>query len=337
MKTKIQDNRYNAFNKKWFDKYQNILIILLNFPILKLLIRWIFRIHHDVKYSQLITDIQPNFYSVYLGKGRYKRDIRTHPKFSKRIYFSLKWVWLFFHKWDEFFADEYIPELSFGFSTLTFYPDASGGGSNTSCDGYVQRAPPGLPENFSTIRNSAGTQSNVTDAIVAAGLTASTTTNTYSILRRQVFTFDTLNSISGITINDASLYLAGYATISGLGDVSLCIVTMIPNNPINLDSSDYNIAKWDMTLLDSISMSNFQISDNYNSFGVGKLSISLTNNTVYGGVIEWDQKNISGAKWSSGQVSALIVDTADNIGTSKDPKLIIDYRANIRRWSAMIL
>lgn len=51
-------------------------------------------------------------------------DFRTHDKFSKRLYYAFYPLWWTLHQWDTLFANNFAPQLNFGFDTLTAYPDA---------------------------------------------------------------------------------------------------------------------------------------------------------------------------------------------------------------------
>src|SRR5258708_5424922 len=111
---------YLAFDKLWFKKHQNILLWLLKFQIF----RHILRIDTD----KPVVKIEPHAFTVYLGKKgnklQFQTDFRTHWKYSKRLYYAFKPLWWTIHFWDWLIADRFIPQWSYGFSTLTAFPDA---------------------------------------------------------------------------------------------------------------------------------------------------------------------------------------------------------------------
>ena len=147
------EDNWRAFGKQWFAKHQSKILWCLNAPVIGMLARWILRIHRDCPTAEII-DIKPHRYTIRGEKeDEYTTDFRTHWKFAKRIYFAFRPLWWALHTWDEIFADKYVPRLSFGFDSLTSYPDAGTG--LTTCDGMVGRT--GVSEDFDTIRTSAGT------------------------------------------------------------------------------------------------------------------------------------------------------------------------------------
>lgn len=117
-----------AFGHEWFALHQHRLLWCLNSPGIGRLMRRSLRINMaDVSMPRntKIVEIAPNHYTVQLPSGEYRSDFRTHPKYAKRVYYSWKTVWWLMHYWDEVFADRRVPALSFGFATLTAYPDPS--------------------------------------------------------------------------------------------------------------------------------------------------------------------------------------------------------------------
>src|ERR1051325_3574255 len=175
---------YLAFSKEWFKRHQKVLLILLNWPVVKYWFRWVMRIHSwDCPTSEKIAEIGPNYF-VYaqviehvscerFAKLSFKNrkphckikckgnhpiltrtaDFRSHPKFAKRLYYAFRPVWWAMHIWD-LAADRFIPRLSFGFDTLTAFPDAGTG--VTAVDGPAGYN--GQNVSFPTIR--AGTSAN---------------------------------------------------------------------------------------------------------------------------------------------------------------------------------
>jgi hypothetical protein len=326
------DNRYNTFDKNWFDKYQTILLILLNFPILKIFIRKKLGINKDIKYFNIIRNIQPNSYSVYLGNNKNKAYIVTHNKFSKKIYFSLKHIWLFLHWVDSIFLDEYIPELSFGFNTLDVYPEAGEGGGNTTCDGYVMRER--KSENFATIRTGAGTYSTAIGNYIDTLLSSDANTDNYDSMSRGILTFNTSLILNSYTITSVNLYLRGNVKNDGLGKPDLSIVTPSPANNNTLAISDYNIINWGMTEIGGLLYDSYR-TDQYNGIVISTSSIVKEGITPIGVVLSWDQSDTE-PSWSSNVYSGFSCFAADDGDDDKDPYLTIAYTAGYK-WSAMIL
>lgn len=128
-----------AFNSGWFEQHQQKLLWLVNHPLLSYWFRWVLRINgnRSAVGRQKITRINPEAIFWLLPNGTHKAELRTHPKFGKRLYHAFKPLWWSLHFLDWLFIDRWIPEYSFGFDSLTAYPQAGSGGGNTTVDGVV--------------------------------------------------------------------------------------------------------------------------------------------------------------------------------------------------------
>ena len=109
----------SLFDKYWFIEKQNKILWWINnkFLLLRWIIRHILRLK-DIPLKKNIFELAPNYYTIEEDDETFTSDFRTHEKWSKRMYYGFYWLWYFFHICD-FFLDKYIPELSFGFDTLT--------------------------------------------------------------------------------------------------------------------------------------------------------------------------------------------------------------------------
>ena len=130
------------FGKNWFKKHQRLLLWLLNKPLVKYWFRWVLRIHKDLKREERIVGISPNHYDVLVKQTKkrvwLRSDFRTHNKFTKRIFYAFYPIWWLCHQWDILFANRFVPQLNFGFDTLTVYPDADP--ETYTVDGFVMGA-----------------------------------------------------------------------------------------------------------------------------------------------------------------------------------------------------
>ena len=172
------------FNSQWFLKHQKTLLLFAN----SFIGRYVLCLKTSSVGKNKIIKILPNSIT-WKGKKKneYVTEFRTHDKFGKRIFYAFKPIWYLFHLWDMV----WYPNFNLGFDTATFYPAA---GAASPVDGVVARH--GIDEAFATIRAGAGTISSATDADAQASrLTASATTNQYSLLRRGIFLFDTSSYI----------------------------------------------------------------------------------------------------------------------------------------------
>lgn len=99
-------------------------------------------------------------------------------------------MWWTLHVLDWLFFDRFAPEYSFGLSTLTSYPQAGEGGSNTTCDGSVGvYSVAGL--SWVNLLGDTGNQvNNTSDTNEVAYLQVTSTLYSYNALYRSCYTFD---------------------------------------------------------------------------------------------------------------------------------------------------
>lgn len=323
---------FQAFTEQWFADHQDILIFLLNAPIVKRWFRYCMRLRaHDILPEKRISYIGPNRFS-YDDKiqydwetGRLQRmvtiDFRSHNKFSKRMYFAFRPLWWAMHAWDSAFADWAAPRLSFGFSTLTINPDPGNPGT-TTVDGYMSR------NNVSTWVDAIsgnGDQSNGTDTseayiVIYRGSGGGDNSN-----RRTRFGFDTSVVGGGGTIYSGvlSLYGVGKQDSGGVspninvygGNSYGSNTTMANADYQNTGSTAYSTA---------IAYSSWNTSA-YNAFTLNGTAVSAINKT---GVTNIAARNAnydvaSATPGSTNTVSYVQGYFADQTGTSNDPKLVL--------------
>src|SRR5258707_9027350 len=162
-----------VFDKDWFLHYQSKLLWLLNSSLTKKRFRYVLRIHKDCP-DRSIVQILPNSYTVFNrwidDRVELITDFRTHNKFAKRLYYAFKPFWIVLHIWD-LFADFVIPSWSFGFNTLTVFPDnVATGGSTTVGDS-------GDDDTYAHVRVATGNSTQGGGNITIIKVIASTTTN----------------------------------------------------------------------------------------------------------------------------------------------------------------
>src|SRR3990167_1656180 len=206
-----------AFSPKWFHQHQTRLLWLLNTPIVRVWFRWVMCINGNrssVGDGRKITGILPHALLWTGDDGKLYLEPRTHVKFAKRLYFAFKPLWWTLHFWDWVFADRFYPELSFGFLTLTAFPDPDP--ETTTVDGFVNRASAG-GESWATIIAGAGT-SNIANGgnITFIYTQADSTTDEWTNNRRSIFLFDTSALTADATISAVVLSLFGSAKTDAL-------------------------------------------------------------------------------------------------------------------------
>lgn len=323
-----------AFGEDWFRKYQPALIFLLNFPIIKIWVRWIFRIHLNVdcKYSEYICGIMPNNYVVWCGwqedgQVKLKTDFRTHPKFSKRIYFAFRWWWWILHYLDEAFKPAWMPQVSFGFDTLTAYPDPNP--ETSTVDGYLYRTTNTV---WSSLRGATGVTGYGDNA--ASGsivrLKSYTTTDYFATLYRSYLLFDTNTGSENSIISTATIYLYLCNTrATNLGNSTIDIVSSNPSANTSLGSADFSYTRFGTTVFSDASISGLTLYT-YTGFSLSSDGISNINKTgisKFGVRLGFDTDDLA-PTWSSNVETKVGSYFADYSGTSTDPKIVIEYT----RW-----
>lgn len=359
-----------AFTKDWFKERQNILLWLLNTPVIRIWARWILRIHKVIPIKEKILELGQNFFTYnghweyhrYLERngspalvfvGRYKdwklnrhsrralkslgygeeksgnlwfqtTDFRCHPKFAKRVYFAFKPIWWAAHYWDEFFADQLVPQLSFGFSTLTAFPDPNP--ETSTVDGLAARVT--AAETWATKIAGAGIQANDTSTQEwMFEITAGAASNWVG-LNRFIFLFDTSVITAGGTISATVMSILGFSKQDGLAVTpNIDVYTSTPASNTAVVAADY-------TQLGSTSQTGSPITyagwnaAAYNDFtfnATGLGNVSKTSISKFGvRNANYDVAAVAPTFSSNGD-SRLGGNTADFAGTGSDPKLVVTY------------
>ena len=328
-----RDEHWRAFDKEWFARHQVWLLFGLNTPGLATIVRGLLRIRmSDVgcPWGTAIVAIAPDHYTVCLPDGQLRTDFRTHWKYSKRCYYAWKPLWWLLHGWDAVFADRWAPALSYGFATLTAYPDAHV--ESATVDGYVTRE--NLDETFTTLRNGAGNASGDADtSALFCGVTSSTTLNQFATIVRSIFLFDT----SGI--DDLSTVTAAVLSLAGTSQADTFTVPAAPDIDIyaSTPASNTALANADYAQIGTVSQTGSPITyagfntSGYNDFtfdATGRGNVSKTSISKFGARnANYDVAN-SAPTWSSGKVARFVGSFADVTGTTSDPKLVVTYASS---------
>lgn len=330
-----------AFTKEWFQQNQRVLLWLLNAPIIKSWFRWVLRIHKDVPSNQKIHELGPNRISYnrslvkVAGKWRIQQttDFRTHPKFGKRLYYAFRPLWWAIHAWDWLIADRFVPAWSYGFSTLTAYPDPDV--EVSTVDGVVGTA--GLDASFATVRNTATGSGAVTSDAGSSGnvysVIASATSGQYAGIVRSIFLFDTSGLTSSATISNAvfSVYgdsvtaddLTGGASTNS--KIVLCSSAPASNTALaNADYSSLGTTHYgDSAIFNSLNTAAY---NDITLNASGLAAISKTSITKFGCRSGWDIDNTTtGLTWHGSGQTRFGIFFADQTGTANDPKLVVTY------------
>jgi hypothetical protein len=321
------DYRYCAFGTSWFKAHQRALLYLLTSPIFSKWFRWVLRIHEDVKPSERIVKIEPHSFTVALPDNHFRAEFRTHPKYSKRLYFAFKHFWLTLHFWDWSIADRFVPDLSFGYDTLTAYPDAHT--ETYTVDGYVHCVKGG-DTSWATYRAHAGTfarDDSQTDYVFRhthAGVGG----DQWATLSRSIFLFKTDGLTSSAILDSAVLSLAGYTKADGLSSSpQAVIVSANPSSNTSLTATDYSTLG-STTFSGTVTYANWTTDGTYNDFTLnssGLANISKTGISKFGcrdyyyDLLGNNPPNVIGGD------TGLRAYFAEYTGTSRDPKLVVTY------------
>jgi hypothetical protein len=323
---------HRAFGSLFFLLHQGKLLWLLNAPVVGRWFRWCMRIRRwDIGPHERICAFAPDHFTVRLGVDRlgrtkYRTDFRTHAKFSKRLYYAFRPLWWAMHAWDWCVADRWIPQLSFGFDTLTKYPDAHT--ETATVDGYVEHA--GTDITWAALRDGAGTAAadNVTPINGCIWLQAGTTSSRWSGMDRGVFLYDTTALTSGAVISGVVLSLYGSGTDFNTGGWSSTfnVYSSAPASNTALAAGDYDSLGTTAFSDSAIAYASWSASG-YNDWAFntdGIAAISKIGVSKFGTRCNHDVTNTA-PTWGSDYTLTVNCYGAEDTGTTRDPKLVVTY------------
>lgn len=312
-----------AFNKDWFAKNQQALLWLLNNKLTSRWFKWVLRIRkEDIGYDSQIISIAPNHYVVSGERiGEFVVDFRSHPKFGKRIYHAFKPLWWGIHFYDWIFADRFAPQWSYGFDTLTAYPDPDI--EVTTVDGWVGHS---ANDTYANLRAAAGNFANDSSPSGSfAELQSTASVDEYDVLQRGIFLFDTSTIDDLATISSAVFSLFGNTVGNNLGSHGIGVVSSNPSSNTALANGDYTSLGTTRYASD-ISIASWSVIG-YNDFtfnATGLANVSKTGLTKLGTRLSLDIDNTT-PTWSASVRCRAGGGYADNVGTVADPKLVVTY------------
>ena len=328
---------WRAFTPAWFARHQAVLLAVLAEPLLGRVARWLLRIRRDdIGWRRPIVQLCPHAYVVANSDGSRTADVRTHWKYAKRVYYSLWPVWWLMHAWDWAVGDRvpaswaWVPNLSFGFLTLTQYPDPGEGA--TTVDGSIRLAD-GVDLPWATmIAAAAGTSadhiSNSDPNRRCAYVATSATTDQFGELRRSMFLFDTSMLTFAAVISSAVMSIYGVAKRDNLSLAPT--IDVYATTP----AATTTLAIGDFSEFGSVSQTGSPITyaaystSGYNAFALNATGIGAI---APNGVTKFGTRlancDVSGVapSWFSLLDAGFDCQFAENTGTSQDPKLEVTY------------
>lgn len=320
-----------VFCKDWFQHHQNKLLWFANTWVG----RRILRIHGDRSDvgNRKIIKILPNAITWRLDNAHCQTEFRTHDKFAKRLYYAFKPFWYLLHALDWIALDrtEMLKQFSFGFDTLTAYPDP-GAGSTTTDGGVFQSG----DDVWATIRAATGNlilaNSDPTSYLVYVQI--NTTPNKWIYLLRSIYTFDTsaLTAPANISAAIISFYIVSAATNTlTASDWDVDVYTSTPASNNTLVAADFSqvgtVSQTGSPVLFSDIVTGAYGDFTLNATGIGNISKTGISKfatrsakcDANGNTPTWD--NVHGVAFVKSRY-------ADYAGTSSDPKLVVTYTAS---------
>lgn len=211
--------------------------------------------------------------------------------------------------------------------TYTFYPDPSS--ETTSVDGRTTRDSTGAGAAWNLVRGAIGNTSNDTASTIVVRIQADTTSNQYTLMNRGIFVFDSSAITDSDTITDATVSLYSTA-VSDVMSQSVGLTNAATASNTVVDSPDYKTNETYTTRYCDTDIDLGSITTSaYNAFALnatGLAAISKTGVTKFGSKMSGDIDN-SEPTWSTGANCTVTWSSADNTGTSQDPKLVVNTTA----------
>lgn len=212
------------------------------------------------------------------------------------------------------FGSEKIVNNRVGNTTDTYY---------SSMDGYVQKT--GAGSTWASFHDaSAGTAANTSSSFMSDVITASSTTDTWSGIKRCFILFDTAAIDDADTIDSATLSLYPYSIYNGLSE-SISIVGSTPASETALVTGDFDQLGTTRYASD-IEVSSLT-NNAYNDFllnATGESNINLTGKTKFGAALGGDTDD-SPPTWISNEETSVHFRTVEQSGSSADPKLVVEH------------
>lgn len=256
-----------VFSEKWFKQphVQKRLLHYLNHKdkYIKAFAHWSMGIPTDFDQA-VILRILPHMFDCYKNNLYQVGVFYSGSPLAKSLRTKLFPIWAGMHLADWVLLDRWLPELSFQFSTLTVSPQAGGGGSNTTCDGYLYSGGGAYTSAHSgdSVAGSAYGKIDISNRMPSPGV---------YYINRGAFTFNTSALTASATLS-IETYPRFNITTSSLSDsdseyLAVTGVTLTNNN--NVVAADWS--GWGTTTYKTQALSG--LSD-------GTYDLTLSNNTL---------------------------------------------------------
>ncbi|MDD4292004.1 MAG: hypothetical protein PHX51_07215 [Clostridia bacterium] len=315
---------FQCFDQKIFD-WQKQLIWLLNTPYVRVWFRHKLRIDQDKESKgKLIAEIRPDKYFINNNDGTRTMVVRTHHKYSKRLYYGFFPVWWMLHFLDWLLFERWMPELSFGFDTLTAYPDADP--ESDAVDGYIDC----LSFSSWTACRDAATGNNAYPSNDRVRVRTRKINEEGSDIWQILRGFECFNTNASGGTATAGV-LQNYLDSKYGESVTTYSVDASIDSNTNLTTSDYNnLGSVNYGSVNPSSSGYQDITLNEN----GIANIDLQGVSKFALRIYSDYQNVEP---NTGEDNDVIYYSADYTGTSNDPKLVVTYTLPAGQKSQMVV
>ncbi len=207
-----------------------------------------------------------------------------------------------------------------GHTTLVVYPDPGSGA--TTCDGRVRNT--GNELSFSSMRTQQTAFADLATGTIGPYVESDTVTDTYDALYREFVHFDTSSLTARATIASATYSVRGSTKSNALGSTDFHVVASTAASANNLVANDFG--QVGATSFGSVTYANYSTAG-YNDIALnasGIANISKTGVSKFAERTGFDLDNTA-PTWASNVGTSLLHYSADDAGTTRDPKLTVVY------------
>lgn len=223
----------------------------------------------------------------------------------------------------QIFDDKKIIKNKIGSTTLTAYPAA---GANAPVDGRIERVS-SIDEDWATLLAGTGDTPSATNSSMLARIQTSATTDQYQKLSYALAGFDT-SSIGSDNVDSGTVSTWGIGKRNQLGSsIGLTLIEASPaaeNTIANGDMQNFGTTRFatDVAYASYDGTDSSYTDQTLNASG--EAHIDKGGNTFFGWKLDFVFDN-NEPTWASVQEDYFFFYTADQTGTSNDPKLVVEH------------
>jgi len=214
-----------------------------------------------------------------------------------------------------------------GKTTTTVYPAA---GANSPVDGQLN-SPLGA-STWQTLRDATTASFDGEDLAMFPITYLRTSGTTPNLMVRGVVMFDTSSIPDADVIDSAtlSLYISSISNADGHGGMSAAIVSLTSSSNSTLAASDYNITNFGSRVAADTAMTSYVLNEYKDHAFTDLTAINKTGISKFGTLTNKEVDNTA-PTLSSTITASIAAYTADQSGTTNDPKLVVEHSASSER------